>query len=148
MPSTHVSLHYHLVFSTKKRRGWISESWHERLYGYLGGIFRGLGGVAHEIGGTTDHLHILASLKAIHCLADIMRDIKSSSSEWVHSAIGNSFFGWQDGYGAFTVSRSELETIKRYIRGQKEHHRKKTFQEEYLELLQQSGIEFDKRYLW
>ena len=148
MPSTHVCLQYHFVFSTKGRRGWIRESWQERLYSYLGGILRGSGGVAAAIGGVEDHLHILAGLKATHRVADVMRDIKSSSSEWIHSVIASQLFEWQEGYGAFTVSRSELETTKRYILGQKEHHRKQTFQEEYLQLLRQSHIEFDERYLW
>jgi putative transposase len=146
--STHLSLHYHLIFSTKHRCTWIKESWEARLHTYLGGTLRGLGGVAESIGGDADHVHILASLKAIHCLADIMRELKSSSSHWVHEAIGINGFAWQDGYGAFTVGTSELEWIKRYIREQKDHHRKKTFQEEYLELLRQSGVDFDERYLW
>ncbi len=148
MSSTHLSLHYHLVFSTKGRRGYIRESTQERLFGYLGGTLRGMNAVAEAIGGTVDHVHILANLKATHCLADIMREIKSSSSEWVHNVIDNPSFGWQDGYGAFTVSRSEVEAVRHYIRGQKEHHRGKTFQEEYRELLRQSGIDFDEKYLW
>ena len=148
MPSTHISLLYHLVFSTKKRHPWITESWQQGLHSYLGGILRGLGGVAESIGGATDHVHVLASLKATHCLADIMRELKSGSSHWVHETIGIGMFGWQDGYGAFTVGRSEVDWIKQYIRQQKEHHRRKSFQEEYLELLRQSGIDFDERYVW
>jgi REP element-mobilizing transposase RayT len=148
MPATHLSLYYHLIFSTKGRRCWINECWEERLYSYLGGILRRLGAVAEEIGGAVDHVHIMAGLKATHCLAEVMRDIKAISSGWVHSAIGIRLFQWQDGYGAFTVSNSDVEAMRRYIRGQKEHHRKRTFQEEYLDLLRQSGIEFDERYLW
>jgi REP element-mobilizing transposase RayT len=148
MPSTHLSLHFHLVFSTKRRHPWIAESWQDRLYSYLGGIIRGFGGVAESIGGISDHIHILASLNANHSLAELMRELKSNSSQWIHEAIGVAMFGWQDGYGAFTVSKSEVERIREYIRGQKEHHRKRTFQEEYLELLRQSGIDFDERYVW
>ncbi len=148
MSSTHLSLHYHLVFSTKGRRAWIREPWEERLHSYLGGILRGLNSVAEAIGGTTDHVHILAGLRATHCLADVMREIKSTSSGWVHRLIGVRLFEWQDGYGAFTVSSGDVESVKRYIREQKEHHERKTFQEEYLELLRQSGIDFDERYLW
>jgi REP element-mobilizing transposase RayT len=148
MSSTHLSLYYHLVFSTKKRHAWITGTWEDKLHAYLGGILRGLGGVAETIGGASDHIHILASLKATHCLAEIMRELKSDSSKWVHELVGVAGFGWQDGYGAFTVSRSEVEWIRRYIREQKEHHRRKSFQEEYLELLRQSGIDFDERYLW
>ena len=148
MSSTHLSLLYHLVFSTKRRQAWITESWQEKLNSYLGGILRALGGVAEGIGGAADHIHILASLKATRCLAEIMRELKSSSSKWVHEELGIAGFGWQDGYGAFTVGRSEVDRIQHYLREQKEHHRRKTFQEEYLELLRQSGIEFDERYLW
>ena len=148
MSSTHLSLYYHLVFSTKGRCCWITGSLEERLHCYLGGILRGLSGTPEGIGGTGDHVYLLASLKATHCLSDVMRVIKSCSSEWIHKSTGHSMFGWQDGYGAFTVGRLEVETIKRYIRGQKEHHRKKTFQEEYLELLKQSCIDFDEKYLW
>jgi putative transposase len=114
MPATHVSLHYHLVFSTKGRRCWIKECWEDRLHAYLGGIIRKMGAVPEEIGGTVDHVHILASLKATHCPADVLRDIKAISSGWIHGEIGNRLFGWQDGYGAFTVSSSDCEALRQY----------------------------------
>ena len=148
MSSTHISLHYHFVFSTRNRRPWIRESWEERLHSYIGGIVRGLNGVAQAIGGADDHVHILASLRPTHRVSDVLRDIKSCSCDWVHRAIGNAMFSWQDGYGGFTVGKAEIEALKKYVRGQREHHKKRTFQEEYLELLRQSGIDFDERYLW
>jgi putative transposase len=148
MSSTHSCLYFHFVFSTKGRRHWIKESWQERLYAYWGGIIRKLGGVARTIGGDDDHVHILASLKPIHCPASILRELKSSSSAWIHSEIGIRSFEWQDGYGAFTISRSAVDAVTKYIQQQKEHHKRKTFQEEYLELLRESGIEFDEKYLW
>ncbi len=148
MPSTHLSLLYHLIFSTKRRLPWITESWEGRLHSYLGGILRGLGGVAEGIGGTDDHIHILASLKANHCLAEVLRELKSESSQWIHEVIGITKFEWQVGYGAFTVGRAEAAHIQRYIREQREHHRKKTFQEEYLEFLRQNGVDYDERFLW
>ena len=148
MSSTHICLLYHLIFSTKRRFPWINGSWEERLHTYLGGIVRGLGGVPGQIGGIADHVHLAVSLKATHCLADIMMKLKSRSSEWVHDVMGLRMFGWQDGYGAFTVSRADMEFLKQYIQDQKEHHRKRTFQEEYVEMLRQSGIDFDERYLW
>ena len=148
MSSTHLSLYFHIVFSTKYRVPIIGGSWRERLHDYLGGIIRGLYGSSIAVGGTEDHVHVLASLRATHRLADVVRDLKSSSSKWVHENIGNSKFDWQDGYGGFSVSRSEVETIRKYIRNQKEHHRKRTFQEEYLELLRDSGVEYDERFLW
>ena len=148
MPSTHLSLHYHIVFSTKERRAFIDEPWRERLHAYLGGSVRTLGGVPEAVGGVGDHVHLLVGLRATHCLADVVRDIKSTSSEWVHQTIKLAVFSWQEGYGAFTVSASQLEVAKQYIANQAEHHRKKTFQEEYRELLVKSGIEFDEKYLW
>jgi REP element-mobilizing transposase RayT len=148
MPSTHLSLYYHIVFSTKSRHPYIKEIWEARLHSYLGGIIRGLGGIAIAIGGIEDHVHIEARLKATHCLANVVQEIKAKSSGWIHRVIGSSLFGWQYGYGGFTVSSSEVEAIKQYILSQKEHHHKRSFQEEYLELLKQAGIEFDERYLW
>ncbi len=148
MSSTHLSLHYHLVFSTKNRRPWIHESWQDRLHSYIGGTIRSLGGVSEAVGGVSDHIHILASLKATHCLAEVVRDIKKGSSIWIHNEINNRWFDWQDGYGAFTVCSSEIGAVRRYIQEQKEHHRKVTFQEEYLRILRQSGLDFDEKYLW
>lgn len=148
MPSTHVSLHYHVIFSTTERRAWIEPDWKERLHAYLGGLVRTAGGVALSVGGTADHAHILMGLRATHRLADVMRDVKAASSEWVHHDVHRPVFSWQDGYGAFTVSPSLLETVRRYIENQEEHHRRRTFQEEYRALLKRHGIVFDERYLW
>jgi len=148
MSSTHLSLYYHLIFSTHDRLRWIDKSWQERLGQYIGGIVRDIEGIAIEIGGDSDHTHILARLKANYSIADSLRIIKSGSSKWVHESIGLRAFQWQVGYGAFTVRSSDVETIRKYIGNQREHHRKKTFQEEYMELLHESGIEFDEKYLW
>ncbi|MDT5123707.1 MAG: REP-associated tyrosine transposase [Acidobacteriota bacterium] len=148
MPSTHLSLHYHLVFSTKNRAPVIDTTWRDRLHAYLGGAIRKIGGVAESVGGTSDHVHLLIGLRATHRLADVLEDIKSASSLWVHQEIGTKDFWWQEGYGAFTVSSSQLEKVKMYIEHQEEHHRRKTFQEEYLEFLKSSGVEFNEKYLW
>ena len=148
MPSTHLSLHFHIVFSTKDRFPFIVDDWRNRLHAYLGGAVRTAGCVPECIGGTADHVHLLIGMRATHRLADVVRDIKQSSSKWVHEEIGSKKFGWQDGYGAFTVAASQIETVKDYINNQVEHHRKRTFQEEYVEFLERSGVEYDKRYLW
>ncbi len=147
MPSTHTSLHYHIIFSTKHREPWIDAAWREDLHRYLGGIIRGLGGVSEGIGGVADHLHILVSLKATHCLADFMRELKRSSSIWVSEHIGFRDFGWQDGYAAFTVSASAKPKVQDYISNQEAHHRKKSFREELIDLLKKSGVKYDERYL-
>ncbi len=148
MPSTYLSLHYHLIFSTKDRQCLIADDWRDRLHAYLGGAVRACGGIAESVGGTADHVHLLVGLRATHRLADVLREIKASSSEWIHQNIRVSAFAWQEGYGAFTVSASQVAAVKIYIARQEEHHRRRTFQEEYLEFLRQSGIEFDEKYLW
>ncbi len=148
MPSTHTSLHYHLVFSTKERIPMISTEWMESLHAYLGGIVKGLEGTPLAIGGIEDHVHLLVGLKSSHRLDYFLRDLKADSSEWIHKEIGKKLFAWQKGYGAFTVSPSNLEGVKRYVFNQAKHHRRKTFQDEYIKLLEAAGIEFDKRYLW
>ena len=148
MPSTHLSLHYHIVFSTKERREFIAEPWRERLHAYLGGCLRTLHGIPEAIGGTKDHVHILAGLRATHALADVIRDIKRPTTEWMHEGAHMPDFRWQDGYGGFTVSASDIPQVKAYIAQQDEHHRKKTFQEEYVEFLKANGIEYKEEFLW
>ena len=147
MPSTHLSLHYHLVFGTKERTSLIDSVWQERLHAYLGGVIGTLGGVSCIVGGTVDHVHLLVGLRATHRLSDVMRELKSVSSTWVHEEIGKSEFAWQEGYGAFTVSASIMEPVRKYIANQKEHHRVRTFREEYETILRNSGVVFDTRYL-
>jgi putative transposase len=148
MPSTHLSLHYHLVFSTKDRVALIAPAWRERLHAFLGGTVNTLGGVPEAIGGVADHVHLLVGLRATHCLADVMREIKAVSSRWVHEEIADRAFAWQEGYGAFTVGAPQRGEVRNYIAHQEEHHRTRTFQEEYLDFLQRAGVEFDERYLW
>jgi putative transposase len=148
MSSTHLSLHYHIIFSTKNRRPLIRKDWRERLHALLGGAIRNSGGIAESVGGTGDHVHLLVGLRASHTLADVLRDIKSASSRWVHETVGDKGFAWQDGYGAFTVSASLTGRVKEYIARQERHHERKSFQDEYLEFLKQSGVESDERFLW
>jgi len=114
----------------------------------MGGIVRTLGGVPEVVGGVSDHVHLMVGLRATHCLSDVMRELKSVSSRWVHETPGLSRFAWQEGCGAFPVSHSQRVTLRRYIENQEEHHRTRTFREEYLELLQRHGVEFDSRYVF
>jgi len=147
MGSTYLSLHYHLVFSTKLRRPVIHEEWQARLHEYLGGTINGLGGFSEGVGGIADHVHLLIGLKATHCLADVLRELKKSATNWVHNEIGQSDFAWQEGYFAFTVSPTAREGVKRYIANQAEHHRREDFRTELIELLQIAGVAFDPQYL-
>ena len=148
MPSTHLSLHYHLVFSTKDRAPLIVPAWRERLHAFLGGIVNQLDGTPEAIGGVADHVHLLIGLRATHCLADVMREVKAVSSRWVHDEIGERSFQWQVGYGAFTVGSPQCPAVREYIARQVQHHRVQTFQEEYIEFLKRGGVEYDERYLW
>ena len=148
MPSTYTSLHFHLVFSTKERLPLIAEDWRERLHSYLGGIVKGINGVPVAIGGVEDHVHLLIGLRATHRLDYVVRDVKAGSSGWVHDMIRLKTFEWQSGYLGVTVSPSQIERVSRYILNQEKHHRRKSFQEEYLELLKLSAIEYDEQYVW
>jgi putative transposase len=148
MPSTHLSLHYHLIFSTKDRMPCMHKDWRGRLHTYLGGIVNDLGGVPEKINGIEDHVHLLIGLRATHCLAEVLKEIKAGSSRWVHQELKLKSFAWQEGYGAFTVGPSQREAVRSYIERQEEHHLQKTFQEEYLEFLRNCGVEYNEKYLW
>jgi len=148
MPSTHLSLHYHLLFSTKNQLPIIVKEWRANLHAYLGGIVKGIHGLPLAVGGVEDHAHLLVKLRATHRLDYVLRDIKSNSSNWVHREVGLTHFEWQPGYLGLTVSPSQIERVRKYILNQEKYHRRKTFKEEYLELLKLCGIEYDERYLW
>ena len=141
MPATYFSLHFHAVFSTKDRYPLITSDWRDNLHAYLGGIVKNLGGVPVAIGGTEDHAHVLAGLRATHRLDYFMRDVKSGSSDWAHATVSKRNFSWQPGYFCVTVSPSHVERVKRYILNQEAHHQHKTFKDEYVEMLKS-----DKRY--
>jgi REP-associated tyrosine transposase len=147
MPSTYLSLHYHLVFSTKDRVQFVKDAWIGDLHSYLGGTISGLGGFPQGIGGVSDHVHLLVGLKATHCLADFMRELKKAATTWVHENVGDLEFGWQEGYAAFTVGATSREAVRHYIANQAEHHRVKPYREELIEMLRRVEIEFDEQYL-
>jgi REP element-mobilizing transposase RayT len=147
MPSTYLSLHYHLVFSTKHREATIAAEWRDRLHEYLGGTIRGLGGFPEGVGGTADHVHLLVGLNATHCLADLMRELKKASSVWVHDEIGLKSFAWQEGYAAFTVSSTARAAVRRYIANQEAHHSQESVRDELIALLKRAGVDYDPKYL-
>jgi REP element-mobilizing transposase RayT len=146
MASTFLSLHYHIVFSTKERRPFIREPWRANFHEYLGGTIRGLGGIPEIIGDVENHVHLLVGLKATHCLADFMRDLKRASSNWI-AENHEKEFSWQDGYAAFTVSVSNCEAVREYIQNQPEHHRKISFRDELVRLLEKHGVKYDAKFL-
>jgi len=146
---SYVSSYFHCVFSTKERRPFIRQPLRERLWQYLGGIADQNKMKALEIGGVENHVHILLSLPATIPVSKALQLLKGASSKWVHDTFPeHRLFGWQEEYGAFSVSMSQLDKIAQYIKGHPEHHRKMTFQEEFLTLLKKHRVAFDEKYLW
>lgn len=149
MGRTYTALNYHLVFSTKYRRKIIRPEFREQLYQYIGGIIRKKNGVLLEIGGIEDHVHILAGFPATIAVSDMLKFIKSNSSGWVNETIKpREKFEWQPGYAAFTVSHSQKPAVQQYIQAQPQHHRKKTFENEYLKILVAHKIQYDPQYVF
>jgi putative transposase len=149
VPKSYTNLIYHLVFSTKDREPTITPESAPRLYEYMGGIIRNLGGIPLAINGVADHVHVLAKLRSDTVLSSVIRDIKANSSGWMHDVFPEARdFAWQNGYGAFTVSALQVGAIKRYIAEQEQHHSQRTFRDEFVGLLRRNEIEFDERYLW
>lgn len=147
MPGTYTQLLYHIVFSTKYREPWIGPGLADRLYPYMGGIVRAERGSLLAVGGIEDHIHLLLRWRADAALSDLMRTVKARSSRWVHETFPDlGGFAWQEGYAAFTVSRSQQDPVNAYIATQREHHRKESFLSELIRLLEAHGVEYDERY--
>ena len=149
MAGKHISLLVHFTWSTKGREPWIDPEWHDPLYRFIGGIMNNKKAKLLSAGDMYDHIHLYASLPSTLSIADFVNAVKSNSSRWIHQNYRNArAFAWQEGYGAFSVSKSEEEKVIKYVRNQESHHRKRTFQEEFVALLDRHGIEYDERYLW
>lgn len=149
MAHTYANLVVHVIFSTKDRVPQIDAEIRPRLFPYMGGVVRELGCTPMIVNGVEDHVHGLIGLPTTRSVADVMRVLKTNSSKWIHDTFtGRSAFAWQAGYGAFSVSQSNVEAVRQYISTQEEHHRMVSFQEEYLAFLQRHGIAYDPRYVW
>ena len=149
MTHTYTQLIYQLVWSTKEREALIPPIFQERLYQYMGGTLRQHHAVCLEIDGVEDHVHILAGIPPSVAIAKLIREVKVSSSKWLQrDVLGGRSFAWQEGYGAFSVSRSHMGPIAEYIQNQEQHHKSTSFKDEFLTLLRKNGVEFDERYLW
>ena len=132
MANTYTSLHYHVIFSTKNRERWLDAKIEKKVWSYLGGIAKQNGLKPLKIGGVEDHVHVLLAMPATMSVSEALKRLKGGSSGWMKETFPHCRgFGWQDGYGAFTVSKSQIIEVEEYISGQREHHRIKTFQEEY-----------------
>ena len=144
-----VKNYLHIVFSTKHRKPFIHESIEQELHAYLGGICKNLECHPIIVGGYTDHIHILCMLSKKIALMKLLEEVKSHSSKWIKTK-GDEYanFYWQDGYGAFSVNPSKVDAVINYIANQKEHHTRKTFQEEYRSYLKSHNVEYDERYVW
>ena len=148
MSQSFTNLLYHLIFSTKDRRPIITLEYQPRLYDYIGGIIRNLGGISLGINGVDDHVHVLAKLRPDKALSDVLRVLKCNASGWMHDVFPSlADFSWQRGYAAFTVSQSNLQQVQRYIAQQKEHHLKVSFRDEFILFLKANGIEYDERFI-
>ena len=148
MPQSLSHIYIHLVFSTKNRQPLISESIAPDLHAYMATVFHDeCRSTAKLIGGVEDHIHALFNLSRTWCLADVVEAVKTSTSKWIKTQ-GVRQFSWQSGYGAFSVSRSNIEAVEHYIRNQREHHRQQDFKDEFRGLLKKHDVEYDERYVW
>ena len=149
MGHTYSNILVHVIFSTKDRRPLIRDGFRERLQQYLHGVARQEFGRALKVGGTDDHVHSLLSISTSVSVAEAMRKWKSLSSGWVHKTFPEeAAFGWQSGYGVFSVSQSRAAEVIAYIDRQEEHHRTQTFEEEFIAFLERHGVEYDPRHVW
>ena len=149
MPQSLSRVILHIIFSTKNREPWLDSEVQPRMQAYLATICRDVGADFVRVGGVADHVHIVTTLPRTLSQAQFIEQIKKASSKWIKAlAAGYRGFFWQRGYGAFSVSPSQLEAVLEYVETQQEHHRTRTFQEEYRELLRKHEVDFDERYVW
>ena len=149
MPQSLTKNYIHIIFSTKERHPFIDKFIADELYGYLAGICKKQESYPVEIGGTIDHVHILCLLSRKIPLMKLIEELKSHSSQWIKNK-GTKYqnFYWQNGYGCFSINPTEVEIVREYILNQEEHHKKRTFQEEYRAFLKKYDVEYDERYVW
>ena len=149
MANTYTQIHIQFVFSVKYRDGVIGSSWKEELYKYISGIIKANNHKLLAINGMPDHIHILIGMRPIQSISDLMQDIKGSSSKWINEKkFLKSKFEWQEGYGAFSYSKSQVNNVIDYIKNQEIHHKTKSFKEEYVEFLKIFEIDFDEKYIF
>jgi REP element-mobilizing transposase RayT len=149
MPQSLSLLLVHLVFSTKERFPYLGDAVRPSLYGYLATVARNQGHACYRVGGTADHVHLAVRMPRTVTVASLVEEVKTSSSKWLKTQSPDlAQFAWQRGYGAFSVGPADLNALIAYIEGQMDHHRTRSFQEEYQAFLTKYGIEFDERYVW
>ena len=144
---TYTRLYIQMIFAVEQRRSLISTKWEEELYKYMTGIITNKDQKLLAINGAYDHIHIFIGMKPTCCISDLVREVKKSSTNFINERFLNNF-NWQDGYGAFSYSHSSLDSVIKYIQNQKEHHKKRTFKEEYIDFLEKFEIEYQEEYLF
>jgi REP element-mobilizing transposase RayT len=149
MANTYTQIHIHAVFSVQNRLCIIQDHWKDELYKYITGIIKNNGHKTIVINGVSDHIHILFGLRPAQSISDLLQDIKGSSSKWINEKkLVKGRFSWQEGYGAFSYKKSDLPSVINYINNQENHHKKMTFREEYIKLLQEFEIEYNDAYIF
>jgi REP element-mobilizing transposase RayT len=149
MPNTYTKIYIHVVFAVQGRQNLLQVQWRSQLYKYICGIVNGKKQKVYAIGGVADHIHILLSIKPDIALSDLIRDIKTSSAKWINDQkLIAGKFHWQEGFGAFSSTQSQLDSIIQYIHQQEKHHQKQSFKQEYQGLLQKFEIEYKDEYLF
>jgi len=149
MPQSLSNILVHIVFSTKLTRPLIAQTIKKEPYSYIASILKDCDCSPIIIGGVDDHVHVLCKLSKTRSISSVIEDVKKKSSKWIKSkGVKYKEFYWQNGYGVFSIGKSQANTLKEYIQKQEDHHRKKSFKEEFLEILNRYGIEYDERYLW
>jgi REP element-mobilizing transposase RayT len=149
MANTYTQIHLHVVFAVKYRRGVIQSDWQEQLYRYITGIVQGCGHKVLAINGMQDHVHLFFGMRPTQALSELMKQVKGGSAKWInenHLVLGR--FAWQEGYGAFSYSRSQKEAVIMYINQQKEHHKTRTFREEYQEMLRKFEVDYQEQFVF
>lgn len=150
MPQSLSDVNLHLIFSTKDRYPFLDDNIRDKMHRYLATICRDLNSVCHKVGGVSDHVHVVTSLPRTLSQSKLLEEIKKKSSKWIKGIDDAKYgkFSWQAGYGAFSVSRSNLDDVISYVANQEEHHRNRSFQEEYRAFLAKHKVELDERYVW
>ena len=149
MANTYTQIHIQTVFAVQNRQSLISDQWKDQLYKYITGIIQNNNHKVLQINGMPDHIHILFGMRPTQSLSDLMKQVKQDSSKWINNnRLVKGKFSWQAGFGAFSYSKSQLPKLIRYIKNQEQHHKKVSLQDEYLQLLKASNIEFDDRYIF
>ena len=149
MANTYTQIHIHFVFAVKFRQAIINNDWKEELYKYIAGIIKNSNHKLLAINGVSDHVHILIGIRPVQSISDLMKNIKQDSSKWINkNKFLNTHFEWQEGYGAFSYSKSQLNAVINYIENQEVQHKKKTFREEYIDFLEKFEVDFDEKFIF